>query len=73
MFYFSVLEKIILNSLSREHIKILGKVFKVMDTDKDGKVTYLEFKAGLSIFRTQLPEEQFLIISDAVGSPNSHT
>lgn len=43
-------------------------MFKLMDTDSDGKVSYEELKAGLRKVGSQLAEPEMKMLMEVVGS-----
>lgn len=43
-------------------------MFKLMDTDNDGKVTYEELKAGLRKVGSQLAEPEIKMLMEVVNS-----
>lgn len=42
-------------------------MFTLMDTDKDGRITYEELKAGLRKVGSQLAEPEIKLLMDVVG------
>lgn len=62
-----VLFKVIAESLSEEEIKGLKQVFKNMDTDQSGTITYEELKAGLARLGSRLSEAEVKQLMDAVS------
>ncbi|CAN1743653.1 Calcium-dependent protein kinase 1 [Linum perenne] len=60
--------KVIAESLSEEEIMGLKEMFKSMDTDNSGTITYEELKAGLPKLGTKLSESEVRQIMEAVSS-----
>eukprot|EP00252_Welwitschia_mirabilis_P027747 TRINITY_DN9619_c0_g1_i1.p1 TRINITY_DN9619_c0_g1~~TRINITY_DN9619_c0_g1_i1.p1 ORF type:complete len:460 (-),score=67.75 TRINITY_DN9619_c0_g1_i1:83-1462(-) len=60
--------KIIAQSLSEEEIAGLREMFKAMDTDNSGAITFDELKAGLKRYGSKLTEPEIRALMDAVSS-----
>lgn len=58
--------KVIAENLSTEEIKGLKQMFKNMDTDHSGTITYEELKNGLSRLGSKLTESEVKQLMDAV-------
>ncbi|XP_027921809.1 calcium-dependent protein kinase 10-like isoform X2 [Vigna unguiculata] len=56
--------RVIAEHLSVEEVEIIKDMFTLMDTDKDGKVTYEELKAGLRKVGSQLAEPEIKMLMD---------
>lgn len=52
--------------LSVEEVEIIRDMFTLMDTNKDGKVTYEELKAGLRKVGSQLAEPEMKMLMEVV-------
>lgn len=52
MFYFQVIAE----KLSEQEIHELRETFKIIDSEKSGRVTYKELKSGLERFNTNLDD-----------------
>ncbi|KAJ6684704.1 SERINE/THREONINE-PROTEIN KINASE [Salix purpurea] len=65
--------KVIAESLSEEEIKGLKQMFKNMDTDGNGTITYDELKTGLSRLGSKLTEVEIQQLMDAADVDNSGT
>ncbi|XP_058098341.1 calcium-dependent protein kinase 29-like isoform X1 [Magnolia sinica] len=57
--------KVIAENLSEEEIKNLKEMFKNMDTDQSGTITYEELKIGLSRLGSKLSESEVKELMDA--------
>ena len=60
--------KVIAESLSEEEIKGLKQMFKNMDVDDSGKITFEELKTGLSRLGSKLNESEIKQLMDAVSA-----
>jgi Ca2+-binding EF-hand superfamily protein len=60
--------QVIAESLSEEEIMGLKQMFKSMDTDNSGTITYEELKAGLAKQGSKLPEHEVRQLMEAVSS-----
>ncbi|KAL4619788.1 hypothetical protein ACB092_06G105400 [Castanea dentata] len=60
--------KVIAESLSEEEIAGLKEMFKMIDTDNSGQITYEELKAGLKRVGANLKESEIYDLMHAVGS-----
>ncbi|CAL0325395.1 unnamed protein product [Lupinus luteus] len=56
--------RVIAKHLSVEEVEIIKDMFTLMDTDKDGKVTYEELKAGLRKVGSQLAEPEMKMLME---------
>jgi Ca2+-binding EF-hand superfamily protein len=52
--------------LSVEEVEVIRDMFTLMDTDKDGKVTYEELRAGLRKVGSQLAEPEIKMLMEVV-------
>lgn len=59
--------QVIAEHLSVEEVEIIKDMFTLMDTDKDGKVTYEELKAGLRKVGSQLAEPEIKMLMEVVS------
>lgn len=50
-----------------EEVKVAKKVFQMMDSNNDGKVTYDELKAGLQTIGFRLTESEMQMMMEAVS------
>ncbi|KAJ6816742.1 calcium-dependent protein kinase 9 [Iris pallida] len=69
---FSVINKIkkkamrvIAEDLSVEEVEVIADMFKLMDTEKQGKVTFGELKAGLQKVGSKMSESEMKILMEA--------
>lgn len=53
--------------LSIEEVEVIRDMFKLMDTDNNGKVTFEELKAGLQKVGSQLAEAEMKMLMEAVS------
>ena len=60
--------QVIAEHLSVEEVEVIKDMFALMDTDKDGKVTYDELKAGLRKVGSQLGEPEIKMLMEVVNS-----
>lgn len=60
--------QVIAESLSEEEIAGLKEMFKAMDTDNSGAITYDELKAGLKKYGSTLKESEIRDLMDAVSN-----
>ena len=58
--------QVIAEHLSIEEVEVIREMFKLMDTDNNGKVTFEELKAGLQKVGSQLAEPEMKMLMDAV-------
>ncbi|KAI6696555.1 hypothetical protein NL676_016674 [Syzygium grande] len=65
--------RIIAESLSEEEIAGLKEMFKMIDTDNSGQITFEELKAGLKKFGANLNESEMLNLMKAADIDNSGT
>ncbi|KAL2321925.1 hypothetical protein Fmac_026304 [Flemingia macrophylla] len=56
--------RVIAEHLSVEEVEIIKDMFTLMDTDKDGKVSYEELKAGLQKVGSQLAEPEIKMLME---------
>ncbi|XWS56099.1 hypothetical protein CRYUN_Cryun09bG0057300 [Craigia yunnanensis] len=64
---------VIARRLSEEEIAGLKEMFKMLDTDNSGQITYEELKDGLKIFGANLAESEFHVLMQAADINNSGT
>nr|XP_043626550.1 calcium-dependent protein kinase 26-like [Erigeron canadensis] len=65
--------RVIAESLSEEEIAGLKEMFKSMDTDNSGAITFDELKAGLKRFGSTLKDTEIRDLMDAADVDNSGT
>ncbi|KAF6154265.1 hypothetical protein GIB67_026721 [Kingdonia uniflora] len=65
--------RVIAESLSEEEIAGLKEMFKAMDTDSSGAITFDELKAGLRRYGSTLKESEIRDLMDAADVDNSGT
>ncbi|KAJ8767026.1 hypothetical protein K2173_012537 [Erythroxylum novogranatense] len=65
--------RVIAESLSEEEIAGLREMFKSMDTDNSGAITYDELKAGLRRYGSTLKDTEIRDLMDAADVDNSGT
>ncbi|KAL8248431.1 hypothetical protein R6Q59_005299 [Mikania micrantha] len=65
--------RVIAESLSEEEIAGLKEMFKAMDTDSSGAITFDELKAGLKKFGSTLKDTEIRDLMDAADVDNSGT
>ncbi|XP_018721792.2 calcium-dependent protein kinase 1 [Eucalyptus grandis] len=65
--------RVIAESLSEEEIAGLKEMFKMIDTDNSGLITFEELKAGLKKFGANLNESEMLDLMKAADIDNSGT
>ncbi|XP_076941126.1 calcium-dependent protein kinase 4-like [Bidens hawaiensis] len=65
--------RVIAESLSEEEIAGLREMFKAMDTDNSGAITFDELKAGLKRFGSTLKDTETRDLMDAADVDNSGT
>lgn len=58
--------QVIAESLSEDEIAGLKEMFKMIDTDNSGQITYEELKAGLQRAGANLKESEISALMDAV-------
>ncbi|XP_011623021.1 calcium-dependent protein kinase 13 isoform X2 [Amborella trichopoda] len=58
--------RVIAEHLSIEEVEDIKEMFKMMDTDNDGTVTYEELKAGIQKLGSQLSEADVQLLMEAV-------
>lgn len=64
-FFFNFLQ-VIAESLSEEEIAGLKEMFKIIDADNSGQITFEELKAGLKRFGANLKESEIYDLMQAV-------
>lgn len=62
----SILLQVIAENLSEEEIIGLKEMFKSMDTDNNGTITFEELKAGLPKLGTKISESEVSQLMEAV-------
>ena len=62
--------QVIADHLSVEEVEIIKDMFTLMDTDRDGRVTYEELKAGLRKVGSQLAEPEIKMLMEVVSFYN---
>jgi len=60
--------RVIAEHLSLEEVEIIRDMFTLMDTDRDGRVTYEELRAGLKKVGSQLAEPEIKLLMEVVSS-----
>ncbi|KAJ4965737.1 hypothetical protein NE237_017586 [Protea cynaroides] len=65
--------RVIAESLSEEEIAGLKEMFKAMDTDNSGAITFDELKAGLRRYGSNLKESEIRQLMDAADVDNNGT
>lgn len=65
--YFTFVFQVIAQRLSEEEIAGLKEMFKMIDTDNSGQITYDELKVGLKKFGADLDESEFRALMQAVS------
>ncbi|XAR73072.1 Non-specific serine/threonine protein kinase [Bertholletia excelsa] len=65
--------RVIAESLSEEEIAGLKEMFKAMDTDNSGSITFDELKAGLSRYGSTLKDTEIRDLMDAADVDNDGT
>ncbi|XAR59900.1 Non-specific serine/threonine protein kinase [Bertholletia excelsa] len=65
--------RVIAESLSEEEIAGLKEMFKAMDTDSSGSITFDELKAGLRRYGSTLKESEIRDLMDAADVDNNGT
>jgi calcium-dependent protein kinase len=58
--------RVIAEHLSVEEVEVIRDMFALMDTDKDGRVTLEELKAGLRKVGSKLAEPEMELLMEAV-------
>lgn len=53
--------------MSVEEVEVIRDMFTLMDTDRDGRVTYEELKAGLRKVGSQLAEPEIKMLMEVVN------
>ncbi|TYH32633.1 hypothetical protein ES332_D13G003500v1 [Gossypium tomentosum] len=67
------LKKMVLRNLSEEEIAGLKEMFKMIDTDNSGQITFEELKAGLKRVGANLKESEIYDLMQAADVDNSGT
>ncbi|KAK8632612.1 hypothetical protein V6N13_073002 [Hibiscus sabdariffa] len=65
--------RVIAQRLSQDEIAGLKEMFKMIDTDNSGHITYEELKAGLKRFGANLAESEFRSLMQAADANNNGT
>ncbi|KAM3411017.1 hypothetical protein ACQJBY_002940 [Aegilops geniculata] len=60
--------RVIADHLSAEEVEDIKEMFKVMDTDNDGIVSYEELKSGIAKFGSHLAESEVQMLIEAVDT-----
>jgi len=58
---------VIADHLSAEEVEDIKEMFKTMDTDNDGIVSYEELKTGIAKFGSHLAESEVQMLIEAVS------
>lgn len=66
----SAVVQVIAESLSEEEIAGLKEMFKAMDTDNSGAITFDELKAGLRRYGSTLKDTEIRDLMEAVSTLN---
>lgn len=66
-FLSSLIWQVIAESLSEEEIAGLKEMFKMIDTDNSGQITFEELKAGMTRFGANLKESEIYDLMQAVS------
>ncbi|CAL5385501.1 unnamed protein product [Camellia sinensis] len=69
----SVIKSVIAQKLSEEEIGGLKQLFKMIDTDNSGTITFEELKAGLKRVGSELMESEIMSLMNAADINNSGT
>lgn len=64
--------QVIAQSLSEEEIAGLKEMFKMIDTDNSGQITYEELKVGLERVGAKLNESEIYSLMQAVSSRSNY-
>nr|DAD31129.1 TPA_asm: hypothetical protein HUJ06_009980 [Nelumbo nucifera] len=65
--------RVIAEHLSVEEVEIIRDMFKLMDTDNNGKITYEELKAGLQKVGSQLAEPEMKLLMEVADVDGNGT
>ncbi|KAJ4974260.1 hypothetical protein NE237_007434 [Protea cynaroides] len=65
--------RVIAEHLSVEEVEVLRDMFKLMDTDNNGKITYEELKAGLQNVGSQLAEPEMKLLMEVADVDGNGT
>ena len=60
--------RVISTCLSEEEVNGLREMFRTMDVDTNGTVSYTELKAGLAMYGANMPDEQVKVLMEAVST-----
>lgn len=67
-YYYHFFLQVIAESLSEEEIGGLRELFKMIDADNSGTITFDELKDGLKRVGSELTEHEIQALMDAVGA-----
>lgn len=59
--------QVIAEHLSVKEVEVIRDMFTLMDTDKDGRVTYEELRTGLRKVGSQLAEPEVKMLMEVVS------
>ncbi|RWR95617.1 calcium-dependent protein kinase 13 [Cinnamomum micranthum f. kanehirae] len=65
--------KVIADHLSMEEVEDIKEMFRMMDTDNDGAISFDELKAGIQKFGSQLAEAEVQMLVEAVETNGKGT
>ncbi|XP_010256099.1 PREDICTED: calcium-dependent protein kinase 10-like [Nelumbo nucifera] len=65
--------RVIAEHLSVEEVEVISDMFKLMDTDNNGKITYEELKAGLHKVGSQLAEPEMKLLMEVADVDGNGT
>ncbi|XP_042496557.1 calcium-dependent protein kinase 10-like [Macadamia integrifolia] len=65
--------RVIAEHLSVEEVEVIRDMFKLMDTDNNGKITYEELKAGLQKVGSQLAEPEMKLLMEVADVDGNGT
>lgn len=71
IFFRNLSMQVIAENLSEEEISGLKELFKMIDTDNTGQITFEKLKAGLKMFGANLNEFEIFDLLSAVSSKSS--
>lgn len=66
-FSFYQMLQVIAEHLSVKEVEVIRDMFTLMDTDKDGRVTYEELRTGLRKVGSQLAEPEVKMLMEVVS------
>lgn len=72
-FDWSIKCQVIAEHLSVEEVEVIRDMFKLMDTDNNGKITFEELKTGLQKVGSQLAEPEMQMLMEAVFVSTLHS